>query len=317
MDREEQGSDGDPGTGDENEVPEPGPYELAFLDARGDTRTLLLQGRKRIQIGRSSSCDVSLRDQHVSRVHAQLEASAGLWLLKDVGSANGTQLNGHRIPRETTFVLRDGDVISVGETRIRFGIGQSLLESSAFEVLEESPEARSYRVDELLKAAPAPDPKVQADFLRAFSGVSRADGLARSLGLVARLLEAQTAAIFVPGGPQGIEAAAAHPDVERASALVEVAHPIMASERARLVRPPRLDISRLESTVSVIGLASAIAVPLHQGKRPMGVLAVQRRHGLPLSRKDLARLAVLGEQLASTLSLQETSENDTRLGVDD
>jgi GAF domain-containing protein len=301
-----------------------GAPQLAFLDARGEPRVLLLAARKRILIGRAASCDVSLRDPHVSRTHARVDAVEGLYVLTDAGSANGTSLNGHRISKETSLLLRDGDVIGVGETRIRFGHGPDVSDSAAhggadtleLQLADASPD-RSYRVEDLLGTGPAPDPGAQADFLRAFSGVTRAEGLGRSLALIAKLLEAHAAAIFVPAATQeGIEAAAAYPDADGASRLAEVAHPIMASERARIVRPQHHEIARLESTVAMVGVASAAAVPLHQGKRPIGVLAVERRHGACLDRTDLGRLAVLGEQLATTLGLQQASENDTRLGVD-
>lgn len=48
-------------------------------------------------IGRSSECDISLPAAHLSRRHAQLQVSEGLLYVKDLGSANGTFLNGKKI----------------------------------------------------------------------------------------------------------------------------------------------------------------------------------------------------------------------------
>lgn len=48
-------------------------------------------------VGRSSDCDISLGAAHLSRRHAQLQVLEGLLYVKDLGSANGTYLNGKKI----------------------------------------------------------------------------------------------------------------------------------------------------------------------------------------------------------------------------
>ncbi len=60
--------------------------------------------------------DIRLLDPGASRRHAELVRSAGTWLLRDL-SKNGTYVNGARV-RER--VLRSGDVVTIGETEIRF-----------------------------------------------------------------------------------------------------------------------------------------------------------------------------------------------------
>ena len=51
----------------------------------------------RYTIGRDSRCDLLIEDTTVSRWHARLERAAGRWLLTDLGSTNGTRLNGWRV----------------------------------------------------------------------------------------------------------------------------------------------------------------------------------------------------------------------------
>src|SRR5690606_30727816 len=48
-------------------------------------------------VGRSSDCDISLSAAHLSRRHAQLQVVDGLLFVKDLGSANGTFLNGKQV----------------------------------------------------------------------------------------------------------------------------------------------------------------------------------------------------------------------------
>jgi pSer/pThr/pTyr-binding forkhead associated (FHA) protein len=63
-------------------------------------------------IGREPDCDLLIGDLTVSRKHARLERAAEGWLLTDLGSTNGTRLNGWRI-REPVR-LRAGDRVAFG-----------------------------------------------------------------------------------------------------------------------------------------------------------------------------------------------------------
>jgi FHA domain/Domain of unknown function (DUF1707) len=67
-------------------------------------------------IGRSSDCDFVVSDPTVSRRHASIElVEAGAWQLCDLGSANGSRLNGWRITAATD--VRPGDELQLGECR--------------------------------------------------------------------------------------------------------------------------------------------------------------------------------------------------------
>jgi pSer/pThr/pTyr-binding forkhead associated (FHA) protein len=71
-----------------------------------------------VTVGRGHANDIPLDDEFASTQHARLEARAdGVWL-EDVGSTNGTVVNGTRIdgPRK----LSPGDVIRIGDTDFRF-----------------------------------------------------------------------------------------------------------------------------------------------------------------------------------------------------
>jgi hypothetical protein len=68
-------------------------------------------------IGREASCDLFLDDPTVSKHHADLRRTDEGWLLTDVGSRNGTRVNGWRIE---DVVLRDGDVVRMGNVSVLF-----------------------------------------------------------------------------------------------------------------------------------------------------------------------------------------------------
>lgn len=72
-----------------------------------------------IEIGRHPECAITLNVDRVSRRHARIERdAAGRLLLEDLGSTNGTYLNGGRL--ETPTALEHGDVLHIGDREFRF-----------------------------------------------------------------------------------------------------------------------------------------------------------------------------------------------------
>ena len=67
-------------------------------------------------VGRSSRCEVVLSHPTVSRRHARLILRDGRWVLQDLGSTNGSRLNGRQVGRAQ---LRPGDELWLGEARLR------------------------------------------------------------------------------------------------------------------------------------------------------------------------------------------------------
>lgn len=79
--------------------------------------------QQRVTLGRGASNDVALTwDPRVSYVHAVVERLASEWTIRDVGSRNGTFLNGERIFAER--VVRPGDELRLGDTRLVLGVAR-------------------------------------------------------------------------------------------------------------------------------------------------------------------------------------------------
>jgi hypothetical protein len=70
-----------------------------------------------VTVGRESDSDVQLNDDRVSRAHAKLQDHAGRVILTDLGSTNGTRVNGHPIQMR---VMQHGDVIVIGRCVLVF-----------------------------------------------------------------------------------------------------------------------------------------------------------------------------------------------------
>ena len=84
---------------------------------------ITLQG-DRLTIGRGPSNDLALEaDSKVSRLHAVMERYQSGWAIKDLGSRNGTFVNGERLITER--VLRPGDEVSIGDTRLAYRLDEA------------------------------------------------------------------------------------------------------------------------------------------------------------------------------------------------
>jgi hypothetical protein len=74
-------------------------------------------GDEPVSIGRQAECDVVLEDSNVSRHHAEVRRQGEEYVFVDLGSTNGSKVNGTRVKQQA---LSDGDEITLGKTLIRF-----------------------------------------------------------------------------------------------------------------------------------------------------------------------------------------------------
>ena len=93
----------------------PGGMPAAALVLIDGTRIAI--GEDPVVIGRSPESDVKLTDSTVSRRHAQIVRDGDAWFVRDLGSSNGTKVNGTGI---TDHMLEDGDEVKVGAVTLRF-----------------------------------------------------------------------------------------------------------------------------------------------------------------------------------------------------
>ena len=88
-------------------------------------RALLIYGGRRLMVaprgatlGRSRECEIVVEDPNVSRQHAELRPRGGAWVISDLGSTNGTRVNGRTI--NGPEVVQPGDEIEIGSSLITF-----------------------------------------------------------------------------------------------------------------------------------------------------------------------------------------------------
>ncbi len=88
------------------------------------TALLIVDGRRMVigaggvTIGRSRQCEVVVDDPNVSRQHAEIRPRGGSWVVADLGSTNGSLLNGRQILGPE--VLKPGDEIEIGTSALAF-----------------------------------------------------------------------------------------------------------------------------------------------------------------------------------------------------
>lgn len=97
-----------------------------------------------ISIGREEDNDVQLLIAGVSRYHAKLTFDGTNWQIQDLGSTNGTHVNGK--PVSGALPLREGDSIAIGDQRLIFGTKLKKVEPALKPITQPSP-----------KPVPAPD----------------------------------------------------------------------------------------------------------------------------------------------------------------
>ncbi len=92
---------------------------------RGETLTIVTAtARERVSkrvttIGRSRDCDIVVADPNASRLHAEVRHSGEDYLIVDMGSTNGLEVNGRAAKRQA---LANGDTIQIGTTELRIEI---------------------------------------------------------------------------------------------------------------------------------------------------------------------------------------------------
>ena len=125
---------------------------LTYTDADGSRRRIAAV-RAETVIGRHSECDIAIADSRLSRRHARILHAGGKFLLEDLGSSNGTDLNGE--PLFEPAELKNGDRVSFGGLNAEIEVA---------EVVAASPSATAASpISTQQKAAPERQVEIEED----------------------------------------------------------------------------------------------------------------------------------------------------------
>ncbi len=90
---------------------------LEFLQIESNERHRVTIDHSPFKIGRCETSDLRIDSAQVSREHAEIYQRGSIWAIRDLGSTNGTRLNGK--PVRESF-LSDGDILEIAETELTF-----------------------------------------------------------------------------------------------------------------------------------------------------------------------------------------------------
>ncbi|MDX2014468.1 MAG: sigma 54-interacting transcriptional regulator [Myxococcaceae bacterium] len=243
---------------------------LRLVFAFGPRRGITLDVARPLTVGRAASCDVHLLDDKVSREHCVFERVGGGLQVRDLGSRNGTWVNGARLdgPR----ALKADDSVGIGETLVLVsGDGEALRtpDGDATVVLARAPlgltTTASAPTDDvlsragrlLLEAALSSDARDSARRL--------ARALAEGLGCDEVVLCRRTP----EGGLRPLAASPAGASVSLNRALTDVA---LSQQRTVSVEEPQLRARHDEQTTTVLRQrAFVFCAPLPGRDGPVGV----------------------------------------------
>jgi adenylate cyclase len=274
-------------------------------------------------IGRSANADVQVNDREVSRRHTGVDFENGAFVLKDLGSSNGTFLNGRRLYGPTR--LNDGDEVMLGTTRLVFRTSaapqqqqQQVLRTTA----DQTPVLASVESDR--NFAPADQVRDLAQLKRDYERLrishefQRFIRLERDLSaLLSKILDvafdlipAENGVILLrdPRTQELVVEAVRQKKPDGAKVLIsETLLANVASKREGVLTGDALDDERFNSSHSIIGLGvrSCMAVPMIAGTEVRGVMFLDSRERIgAFTAKDLDVLSAIAAQ--ATIALENS-----------
>jgi pSer/pThr/pTyr-binding forkhead associated (FHA) protein len=102
--------------------PKPRQYALRFISGKYQGGEFPISGEREIIIGRSNDLEVVLVEDMVSRRHARVTLQGEALMIEDLGSTNGTFVNGEKIKRAR---LKEGDRVLIGTSIIRVALTEA------------------------------------------------------------------------------------------------------------------------------------------------------------------------------------------------
>ncbi len=324
-------------------TPQNSARELVVRDLEGKTITVPLS-RDRIVLGRSTGCELCYPDDAgLSRQHMALVRTGNDWRVEDLGSKNGTLLNGRRLEAPTPF--RSGDRITAGHLIIEFADVAGLApETVVFVENEDSFSTTATTVvanlDAVLghgglgHATPGPQlPDVNQTTvmqgnpqMRALIRAGRELSEHRPLGeLFQVIMDLSIEAVMAGRGVlMTIEGNELHVRAARGEGFKissTVRDRVIQKKESLLVRDAQLDHS-LKAQMSIVEqkVRSMIAVPLQTNDRVIGLIYVDQPHLIrEFSREDLNLLTVMANVAAIRIEhvrLNEVEEAERAMAKD-
>lgn len=136
-------------------------YQLVVLKGRSASQTLRL-GDGVTTIGRQDECQLRIKSSQVSRRHCQLAEKDGRLMVKDLGSSNGTFVNGVRI--DGPKALEPGDTLTIGSVTFKIEGPGSASKAAVVAAAPPASSAGDTAIVEALIDDTSPEDEFELDF---------------------------------------------------------------------------------------------------------------------------------------------------------
>jgi len=290
--------------------------------------TVFLLARESTVIGRSEECGLVIHDPWISSRHCLVEDRCDeLWAV-DLGSRNGTYLDGRRIHEAP---LREGSRLSFGATEsvlraVKAPADRGIPENAtAVRFLDDVQRVVGRRGGADLLAGPGQAELPARRQLAVLHDIGRAlanaagldDGLGRILGAVAAAVRAERSALLLMDAT-GTAVLRAHEPVEMPPRISHAVISVATRARAGFLVVDAQQDGRFSSSQSVFvqGIRSCLCVPIWAENRTLGALVLDRSHVDPFTREDLELVTVAAYQAALAIErarlLEHAREIDTQ-----
>jgi hypothetical protein len=266
------------------------PAKLTLLPPLRAARLLVLHDGESMDIGRDAACGLIVEDGRVSKRHARMRWTGRGWLLEDLGSKNGTTLNGAPLSAAGPE-LREGDWICLGGLMARFeqltAAQAANLDSERLAQVQRSAEMRRRLGGEL------PPRHLLQRLLELAMEVATAErGLVLMAGADGRLRPEVAVGFSMQ-------------DLREERFRGSVGAVKQALESGVLAISDAIADPRLGKRPSVVaeGIRSLACLPLRHGENQLGVLYVDRRKpGPPFTVFDVETLEILADRASALLA---------------
>ncbi len=310
--------------------------ELLLKSSEGERRIKV--ERERTTLGRSRDADIFIPDQWLSRMHAEILLDHGGLVIADLGSKNGTLVNGSRIQGPTS--LLEGDQIKLGDHTVT--VQQSITEEEDTDDIQAvGTKVFSVRTlqEGVLKAANTAEDLVRKNrVLTVLTGAAAAllahrpisETFDQILDILFAAVAAERGAIALFEGPQGAQLAEVKASkTRRGDPILRVSQSISRrclKEQVSILLPNVLEDAMLRSQQSIVstGIRSAMCAPLwHSDGGKESVIGVvyldSRERTHTFSEEDLELVTALASVAAAKIEnarLLEESLEKRRLEED-
>jgi len=307
--------------------------ELLVQTPEGAVRVIRLE-RERYCLGRAAENHLAFPDQQeLSRRHLAFESTDAGWLVRDLGSRNGTLVNG--VPAKDAVRLRSGDRIQAGKLVIEFRTAPpaaSAASPAAPAADHREAATIAVRLDHLLprtdaeRGAPAAMPLTSARHLQALlnAGVELAGRMPLD-GLLPLILDLAATAVGAPrgvllleeNGQLAVRAVRGKPFEISSTARRRV---LEGRESLLIQDVQREDSLRFQASIISQGVRSLLAVPLQTKERVLGLLYLDSAGpARAFSREDLNLITVMANMAAVAIEnarLAEIEERERRVSLE-